>query len=89
MYSPEQWITMETMYSKYAEEYDLNSDREEVLKKMCKTSLKMDEALDTENFTAYKNLATVFDQLRKSGRFKVDRVILFRLINGVYNIIIS
>ena len=60
---------METMYSKYAEEYDLNSDREEVLKKMCKTSLKMDEALDTENFNAYKSLATVFDQLRKSGRF--------------------
>ena len=60
---------METMYQKYAEEYDLNSDREEVLKKMCKTSLKMDEALDTEDITDYKNLATVFDQLRKSGRF--------------------
>lgn len=57
------------MYQKYAEEYDLNSDREEVLKKMCKTSLKMDEALDSGDITAYKNLATVFDQLRKSGRF--------------------
>jgi hypothetical protein len=60
---------METMYNKYAEEYDLNSDREEVLKKMCKTSLKMDLALDANDVTSYKNLATVFDQLRKSGKF--------------------
>lgn len=60
---------METMYSKYANEYDLNADREEVLKKMCKTSLKMDEALDAGDVTGYKNLAAVFDQLRKSGKF--------------------
>jgi hypothetical protein len=60
---------METMYNKYADEYDLNSDREEVLKKMCKTSLKMDIALDSNDITAYKNLSTVFDQLRKSGKF--------------------
>lgn len=60
---------METMYNKYADEYDLNSDREEVLKKMCKTSLKMDMALDSNDITAYKNLSTVFDQLRKSGKF--------------------
>lgn len=57
------------MYNKYAQEYDLNVDREEVLKKMCKTSLKMDEALDQNSITEYKNLAAVFDQLRKSGKF--------------------
>lgn len=60
---------METMYNKYANEYDLNVDREEVLKKMCKTSLKMDESLDAGDVTGYKNLAAVFDQLRKSGKF--------------------
>ena len=69
VYTPEQWIKMETTYNKYAQEYDLNVDREEVLKKMCKTSLKMDEALDAGDVTGYKNLATVFDQLRKSGKF--------------------
>lgn len=57
------------MYNKYANEYDLNADREEVLKKMCKTSLKMDESLDAGDVTGYKNLAGVFDQLRKSGKF--------------------
>lgn len=60
---------METMYKRYANEYELNVDREEVLKKMCKTSLKMDEALDTGDVNGYKSLATVFDQLRKSGKF--------------------
>ena len=60
---------METMYSKYANEYEMNVDREEVLKKMCKTSLKMDEALDAGDVGSYKNLAGVFDQLRKSGKF--------------------
>jgi hypothetical protein len=57
------------MYNKYANEYDLNADREEVLKKMCETSLKMDESLDAGDVTGYKNLAGVFDQLRKSGKF--------------------
>ena len=60
---------METMYKRYANEYELNVDREEVLKKMCKTSLKMDEALDTGDVNGYKSLAGVFDQLRKSGKF--------------------
>ena len=69
VYTPQEWITMETMYNKYSQEYDLNIDREEVLKKMCKTSLKMDEALDAGDVTGYKNLAAVFDQLRKSGKF--------------------
>ena len=57
------------MYKRYSNEYELNVDREEVLKKMCKTSLKMDEALDTGDVNGYKSLATVFDQLRKSGKF--------------------
>ena len=57
------------MYNKYANEYEMNVDREEVLKKMCKTSLKMDEALDAGDVGGYKNLAGVFDQLRKGGKF--------------------
>lgn len=69
VYSPEEWIRMETMWTKYSNEYEMNVDREEVLKKMCKTSLMMDKALDTGDTNAYKSLATVFDQLRKSGKF--------------------
>ena len=69
MYRPEQWLSMETMYNRYANEYEINVDREEVLKKMCKTSLKMDEAIDAGDTKSYKELAGVFDQLRKGGKF--------------------
>ena len=57
------------MYRKYAADYEITVDREEVLKTMCKTSIKMNEALDTGDITAFKNLAAVFDQLRKSAKF--------------------
>lgn len=60
---------METMYNKYANEYEINVDREEVLKQMCKTNLKMNEAIDAGDTKGYKDLSYVFDQLRKSGKF--------------------
>lgn len=60
---------MESMWTKYSNEFEMNVDREEVLKAMCKTSLKMDQALDCGDTSGYKALATVFDQLRKSGKF--------------------
>lgn len=69
LYQPSQLIQMEQLYNKYANEYELNIDREETLKKICKTSLKMDEALDIGDTAAYQKLASVSDQLRKSGKF--------------------
>lgn len=57
------------MWNKYCGEYEIGPDRAEVLKKMCKTSLKMDQAIDTGDTKGYKDLAYVFDQLRKSGKF--------------------
>lgn len=68
-YTPSEWVKMEDLYRKYASEYEMNIDREETLKKMCKTSLKMDNALDSEDTMAYSKLAQVFDQLRKSAKF--------------------
>ena len=69
LYQPSQLVQMEKLYHKYANEYELNVDREETLKKICKTSLKMDEALDIGDTAAYQKLASVFDQLRKAGKF--------------------
>lgn len=60
---------METLYQKYAAEFELNADREEVLKKICKASLKMDECLDVGDLSGAKNLSAMLDQLRKSGKF--------------------
>lgn len=60
---------MEELYSKYEEEYELNIDREEILKKVCRISLKMDQTLDAGDMQSFKALSATFDQLRKSGKF--------------------
>lgn len=60
---------METMYSRYANEYDLNVDREETLKQMCKVSLKLDQAIDMNVVSDIKSLTATLDSLRKSGKF--------------------
>lgn len=68
-YTADEWVRMEDMYRRYCAEYDMSVDREETLKKLCKTSVKMDAALDADDMLGYKNLSQVFDSLRKTGRF--------------------
>lgn len=68
-YTAREWLKMEDLYTRYASEYDLNVDREETLRKVCKTSLKLDQALDDGDVSGYKALSQVLDSLRKSGKF--------------------
>lgn len=68
LYKPSEWVYMEKLYDEYAASYDLTTDRKDSLKKICKTSLKMDQAIDVGDTQDYKNLATVYEQLRKSSR---------------------
>ena len=60
---------MEDTYNKYANEYDLNVDREQSLLQICKLNLKMDEALDIGDLNGYRQLAQAHDTLRKSAKF--------------------
>lgn len=68
LYKPSEWVYMEKLYDEYASENELTTDRRDSLKKICKTSLKMDQAIDVGDTQDYKNLATVYEQLRKSAR---------------------
>lgn len=68
-FMPSEWIKLEEMYQKYANEYELNIDREETLKQICKTSLKMDMAMDIGDIDQYSKLAKVQDALRRSAKF--------------------
>ena len=68
-YLPSEWMQMEELYERYEREYELTADRAEALKKMCKVSLKMDQALEGGETTEYKQLSSVYDQLRKSAKF--------------------
>ena len=60
---------MEETYTKYANEYELNVDRELTLKQICKLELKMDQALDVGDASTYKSLQQAYDALRKSSKF--------------------
>lgn len=68
-YKPAEWVKLEEIYKKYESEYELNVDRAETLKSICKTKFKMDQAIDIDDIRSYKDLSTVYDQLRKSGKF--------------------
>lgn len=67
-FKPSQWMRLEELYRSYEAENELNTDREDTIRKVCKTSIKMDEALAVDDFVAYKNLSQVYDQLRKSAK---------------------
>ena len=69
MYRPSEWMKMEQMYRQYEEAYDLNVDRQETLKKICKVSLKLDAAIDSNDYQTAKNYNTILDNLRKSAKF--------------------
>lgn len=69
LYQPSQWVKLEELYTKYENEYELNADREDALKKICKVSLKIDEALDVGDVTSVDKLQRTYENLRKSAKF--------------------
>lgn len=73
----EDLLAMERMYRDYEAEYELNVDRREALVTMCKTSVRMDRALEDGNVADYQRLASVLKDLRTSAKFtdaqKADR----------------
>jgi len=70
LYTPTQWVMLEKMYVEYVESFDVQgADRESTLKMICKTSLKMDEAIDCNDIETYLKLSRVYEPLRKSGKF--------------------
>lgn len=68
-YRPSEWLRMEEMYQKYASEFELSIDREETLRQICKVSLKLDQAIDSGEYTDSSKLSVMLDSLRKSAKF--------------------
>lgn len=68
-YAPSEWIKMEQMYQRYAQEFELNVDRDEALRNLCKTTIKLNQAIDAGDAATASKFATISDQLRKSGAF--------------------
>lgn len=66
-YRPDQWIVLETKYTEMMNSFDIqDADSKNTLMFICKTYLKMMEAIDIGDIENYQKLSRVYDQLRKS-----------------------
>ena len=70
LYTPAQWVSLQKMYNEFMESFDIQgAARLDTLKKICKTSLKMDQAIDAGDIETYQKLSRVYDTMMKSAKF--------------------
>jgi hypothetical protein len=70
LYRPEQWIALEKLYNEFMNSFDIQgAARIDTLKMICKTSLKMNEAIDIGDVESYQKLSKVYDTMMKSAKF--------------------
>lgn len=69
-YNGNQWIKLEKKYTDMQNSFDIqDSDTKSTLILLCKTDLKMNEAIDCGDLDSYQKLSRVYDSLRKSAKF--------------------
>lgn len=70
LYSAADWVTLEQLYNEYMESFDIqDAGRSETLKMICKTTLKMNQAIDSGDIDSYQKLSRVYDSMMKSAKF--------------------
>ena len=70
LYKPNEWVSLEKKYAEMMSGFDIQDpDTLNTLILMCKTDLKMNQALDCGDIDTYQKLARVNDGLRKSAKF--------------------
>ena len=69
-YSPSQWIKLEKKFTEMQRSFDIqDSDSISTLVLLCKTDLKMNEAIDMGDFDGFHKLSRVSESLRKTAKF--------------------
>lgn len=69
-YKPEEWIRLEQLYQGMTQSYDIQgAGHEDVLKLVCKTSLKANQLLDIGDVDGAQKMIKMYDSLMKSGKF--------------------
>lgn len=69
-YKPNEWIELERKYNEMMNSFDIqDSDTIGTLILICKTYLKMNQAIDMGDLDGYQKLARTYDTLRKSAKF--------------------
>lgn len=69
-YKADEWIALEQLYVDIMNSFDIQSATHiDYLKFICKTSLKMNQALDFGDVDGFQKLAKTYDSLMKSAKF--------------------
>ena len=70
LYRADQWVALEQLYNEFMNSFDIQgAARIDTLKMICKTSLKMNEAIDAGDVDSYQKLSRVYDSMMKSAKF--------------------
>ena len=70
LYKPNEWVELERKYTEMMNSFDIqDSDTIGTLILICKTYLKMNQAIDCGDVSGYNTLSRVYDTLRKSAKF--------------------
>lgn len=69
-YKVDEWIKLEQKYNEMCESFDIqDSDTIGTLILICKTYLKMNQAIDIGDVDGYQKLSRTYNELRKSAKF--------------------
>lgn len=70
LYSASDWVALEQLYQEFTESFTIEgAARLDTLKMICKTSLKMNQAIDCGDIDTYQKLSRVYDSMMKSAKF--------------------
>lgn len=70
LYRADEWVALEQLYNEFMNSFDIQgAARIDTLKMICKTSLKMNQAIDCGDIDSYQKLGRVYDQMMKSAKF--------------------
>ena len=69
-YKVSEWIELQKKYTQMMQSFDIqDADSKNTLIFICKTYLKMNQAIDCGDVEGYQKLSRVYDALRKSAKF--------------------
>jgi hypothetical protein len=70
LYRADEWVFLEQKYEGFMNSFDIQGEgRIETMKMICKTLLKMNQAIDCGDVDTYQKLSRVYDTMMKSAKF--------------------
>ena len=69
-YTAEEWLALEKLYLEMLNSFEISdAARDTTLKMICKTALKMNQAIDAGDVETYQKLSRVYDSMMKAAKF--------------------